>query len=1303
MMHIQRHHIARWLHGLAALFVCFAATASAWAQLSETKTYLIRSALTGKVLSNGEMGVRNASIKFEQEDPCSFGQRWTLKSTGADNTYIIVSTHYPTMAIDAAPSASRPYYAVHWDASTTSQNEQFVITPIDDLENGYIVTWTGNNKRRFMEYANGSLNISDEDDGTGKCVQMLFEETTAEPSGARPRADYNDWENETFFQENKLPAHATFMPYASTEKLHADTERYAHPWVNPTGAEWMSLNGVWNMQWTTDIAKRPTDGFYADDVDASKWDTITVPSCLEMKGYGDPYYINVGYAFADNYPYINTWAGCQNSVASYRRNFNLPEGWESGKRVVLHFDGIYSAAYVWVNGTYVGYTQGANNDAEFDLSNVVRSGNNNISVQVFRFSDASYLEGQDMWHMSGIHRDVYLYATPTTYVRDHVVTDNLAAPYTAADVNVHIDMANPSAQAVSKQVRVRLIAPDGSQVAEQTESIAFDDNETAKESDIALTGLTDLLPWTSETPNLYTVEVAQLAANGTEEMAFATKHGFRKVEIKSGKVYVNGQRVFFAGANTQDTHPLYGRSIDVATMLRDVQMMKQANMNMVRCSHYPRQAKMYSMFDYYGLYCMDEADVECHYNWEQSGNTISKAKSWRAQYLDRTSRMVIRDRNFPSVVFWSLGNESGVGSNLQATYDSTKVLDPTRYVHYEGATRGNASYTDLYSVMYPNISRVKSEANRTGGKPFFMCEFAHSMGNANGNFKEYWDLIRKSTYGMGGCVWDWVDQSICKASDIKSGALTQNGYPKYYTGNDFPNSNHQGNFVNNGLVPADRAWTPKLAEVKAVYQLIDVTAFNNDTKTATVENKYNFTNLNSFKVAYALLKNGEVVEVDTIDAPSAEPGATAQLSVPFKTQISGTDEYLLNFTFLQKEATHWSEAAYPVAQTQCALQKVEPTLPTLNDKADNAEALTIETDRSMWSIGNSLFNVKVNKSSGRFNYWTFGNYSIINNISNSPTYDNFRWVENDEASGNSLANSNGVTSTKLTTDPVLNSDGTVTFTTTQTGSYCDVVYNYKVHTNGAVDMQTVYSPHKVDNLRRIGVKFVLPKTFETVNYYAYGPWENYVDRLEASALGRYNTTVTDMFATCPHPQSCGNHQGLRDLTLADSTNQVALRIEAEGQVAFSALHYDDNTMASARHRWNLTPSNVVLHLDYYQKGIGNGSCGQGTGTLNKYLCPTSGTYTNAVRFTPFFTKDVTGIAKTTANATDITVKVVADQVVCTGTIAGGTQLRVVDLGGATIARTMAASATLQLTASLAGQPHGVYLVLVGNRCFKVIK
>ena len=515
------------------------------------------------------------------------------------------------------------------------------------------------------------------------------------------------WEDETRFEENKEPGHATYMPYASEKEMTADAKFYAKPWNDSHSSLQCSLNGDWAFNLVSEPSQRPVD-FYKEDFDVSGWKTIPVPSNWEMQGYDHPIYANVEYPHANTPPYINPRKGFNdggknygiNPVGSYVRFFDLPQGWEK-QRTFIHFGGIYSAALVYLNGKYVGYSQGANNVAEFDLTPYLRTGKNRLAVQVFRWSDGSYLECQDMFRMSGIFRDVYLYNVPTVSVRDHYLVAILdpAVGYKDGILNVSLTLDNRDREEGVKELIVRLLDPQGNAVTESMQQVSYRSVQTQCELNVSF-DLKNLQLWTAETPTLYTLHVVQ-RENGKEEMAFSTKYGFRDIAIKNALVYINGQRVFFKGTNRHDTHPLYGRAVPVESMLRDVLLMKQNNINTIRTSHYPNSERMYAMFDYYGLYTMDEADLEDHAN-----QSISDMPSWIPSFVDRIDRMVLRDRNHPSVIFWSLGNEAGGGSNFQACYDAARKLD-TRPIHYEGTRDGKPyggnRFSDLYSKMYPGM------------------------------------------------------------------------------------------------------------------------------------------------------------------------------------------------------------------------------------------------------------------------------------------------------------------------------------------------------------------------------------------------------------------------------------------------------------------------------------------------------------------------------------------------------------------------------------------------------------------------
>ena len=1258
--------------------------------------FIIREKSSGNALNTRGNNANNARIYLDEYNE---GSRenfvWQLRRTASNVEYCQFYGPYFGKAIDVALGGKN--YPLLWDASYSNENQRLQFIPIEGQKGVYRInakksgSWwglraDGNSLAMIDGYSSGSL--------------FVLEEVAADDV---PMA--NVWEDETFFGENKENGRATYMPYASVADMRSDA-RYTQPWLDPEKAEFLSLNGMWNINWVETVAERPgKDAFWGDDADVSAWNTIKVPSCLEMEGYGDPLYINVNYPFKNNPPMIEMKDGLLNSVASYRRDFDAPSDW-SDKRVFLHFDGIYGAAFVWMNGKYVGYTQSGNNDAEFDVTDHLRKGRNNVAVQVIRWSDASYLEGQDMWHMSGIHRDVYLFAAPKTFVRDHYITSKLSAAdgYKAGSMNVAVEMDNRDAAAVTKNVEVALVAPDGSLVAKKDIVFEFVAGETVKNVNVFFENLAGLQLWSAELPNLYTVEVVQKNSAGNEEFVFSTKYGFRHIEIKNGLVYVNGERVLFKGANLQDTHPVTGRSVDVATMLGDVMMMKQANMNTVRTSHYPRQAKMNAMFDYYGLYCMDEADVECHKSWDdgKENGGITNVDSWKAQYIDRTVRMVYRDRNFPSVIFWSLGNESGGGKNFGHTYAAVRALDP-RPIHYEGASRAGTAHTDIYSEMYPLLTEVDDHANgkadtsypyygNTQGQPYFMCEYAHAMGNAVGNLQEYWDAIESSKYGIGGCIWDWVDQSIYDADDIKNGNLEVNGMNKYRTGSDFPGP-HQGNFVNNGLVAGDRAWSPELTNVKYVYQYIKFLSFDAAAKQLTIKNNYDFISLDGFYLRYAVLADGIEVENGVVEMPALAPNAEGVVALPYSATAAEDVELMLNVEVCCKDDQTWVEKDYVIAAKQYAIAQRGNAPLTL---CGNEEVSLVKTS-SGYKVSSSVMEMTF-ASNGTMNSWTVNGKTIA---LEGPEYDNYRWVENDgpTESLDKYNAKNGIQS-KSATFTLADDKRSVKVVINASGWFCTYKFVYTITADGALLVDASYTVVPKD-ARRIGLSLVFPAEFEQVEYYAYGPFENYVDRCGGSTLGRYHTTVSDMFEPYPKPQSMGNREGLRDLLLFNPNEGYGIKVQTHGDVAFSVLHYKDVDLKNAGHTWELQKGNVHAHFDCAQKGIGNGSCGNVV-TLDKYLIPQGKEYGCSLLFTPV-TDAESGVESAVENV--LRFNVVDGVLLCNGELEAGMELALYNMGGVRMLSTVAEQACSSIALPVNALPHGSYIIVVSSngtrRVYKV--
>ena len=1047
-------------------------------------------------------------------------------------------------------------------------------------------------------------------------------------------------ENEKVFEHWKQKAHATFIPYSSTAMMQKD-DCYKYPWLEPKHADVLSLNGDWKFHYTADRSKgRPgKDDFYADNADVSGWDNIRVPLNWEMAGYDVPVYNNVGYPFHNNPPFIKAFDDNfdKNPVGSYRRNFTLPENWKDGRRVFIHFDGACSAIVVWVNGQYAGYSQGANTDAEFDVTNYVRKGENNVSVRVYRWSDGSYLEGQDMWHLAGIHRDVYLVSTPRTFVFDHYITSTLdaASKYTEGSLNVALTVNNPMYDKVTKNLEVELLDANDKLVASQNVQAVMTAKDSHKTFNVKMEGLKGLTPWSSENPYLYTVIVRQKQGD-KEEMVFSTKYGFRSVEQRGNLIYVNGERVFFKGVNTQDIHPLLGHAIDTETMLKDVVLMKQANVNTVRTSHYPRQPRMYAMFDYYGLYCMNEADVECHNN-----QSLSDTPSWENAYVDRTERMVLRDRNHPSVVFWSLGNESGGGQNFQATYDCVKRLLPGRdnFVHYEGYNHGE-KYSDFGSDMYPKVETVIKQSSGLHGKPYFICEYAHAMGQAVGNLQEYWNVIEKSTGIVGGCIWDWVDQGIYDTRRIKEHKPlidSKTGLHYYTSGYDYTRMNRgdngfQGDFMSNGIITPGREWTAKLEEVKYVYRDADFVGFKNHK--LILKNKSAFTNLaDAYTLTYRILADGKEVEKGAAAVPSCQPGATCDVAIPYTTAVSADKEYVVELSLNLKNDASWAKKGYSMVATQfklgadAAVASVPVADPTFVEQPHGTLPVIGKLKGKLKIEGRKVVGENFAISfaeNGTIADWTFNGKQIVMPEA-GPDFNGFRRIANDNislgATGGVAENENkeegAISGQKhLVKAPTKQGKNVVVETTVGNGKDTHAIV-YTIYPNGVVDMKVTFENSSVDT-RRVGITMQFAPGMENVEYYAKGPWSNYIDRQRSQMLGRYTTTVDGMFEEQSAPQTMGDRQGLRNLKL--SGNGTSLDITVEGMLAFSLSHVDDqqfnyDVFYGGKHPYDLTRSpQVFAHFDIRQRGIGNHSCG-GDSCLPQYQAPT-GKHVVTMRFAP---------------------------------------------------------------------------------------
>lgn len=1172
------------------------------AGFDDALTYRIRCAAQPKlVLGNGDSGENNARIVAETVGKENRGQFWNIKTIDLF-TFAVENAFYGQNFDDGGDNASIDYL-LQWPATVGQwNNARFHFVPVPGKADTYVIQSANKGKQQNMYALRG---------GQLKAVPMNLQDQTAWftfETVEKPKIQAPYWEDETIFAENKEPAVATYMPYESEQAMLADKAYYKTPWTTPVNNRYLSLNGTWRFHFVSEPSQRPMD-FWKEGYDVSAWDTIPVPSNWEMQGYDRPIYANVEYPHSNTPPYIKARPGFNdgganygiNPVGSYVRTFQVPDNWD-GRRTLIHFGGIYSAAFVWLNGQYVGYTQGANNVAEFDLTDFLHKGENTLAVQVFRWSDGSYLECQDMFRMSGIFRDVYLYNVPQLSIRDHYFTTELRNNYQEATLNIALTFGSKGEpQEGKKTVEVSLYHPNGTLMDKATVEPVFYRHGTT-ECGMKF-NLKQPKLWSAETPNLYTVHVVQKDEMGNEEMAFSDKVGFRSVEIRNSLVYINGKRVFFKGTNRHDTDPVYGRAVRTESMLRDVLLMKQNNINTVRTSHYPNAARMYAMFDYYGIYCVDEADLEDHAN-----QSISDRKSWIPAFEDRIERMVKRDRNRASVIMWSLGNEAGNGENFGPCYNKAKSLD-SRPVHYEG-TRSNGNYgggrfSDFYSKMYPGMAWMNQNTSNLD-KPMFICEYAHAMGNAIGNLKEYWDIIEGSNSCIGGCIWDWVDQAIYEPREIKQGVY------RLRTGYDFPGP-HQGNFCSNGIIPATREESPKLAEVKAAHQFVkfELKQVNPAKNLAVVllKNTYNFHDLSQYELVYDVVLNGRVAATKRLDLPAIAAGEQQEISLKLpkanlqKNSAKG-NEVLLNLRVVYKKDQTFCKAGHSVAQAQFTLSE-RTALPAIAGKGDNKWGQTLAMHETRLFNGNMA--ICIDNATGQLQSLAFNGKNVVANREGF-IYDNHRWIENDRFTNTD----NGLTGNA--TVQVTEENGLTVIKTRRDGTICATEVDYILYPQGMVDIVARFNP-KNGEVRRAGLVCAIDSTYDQVDYYAYGPMENYCDRKDGATIGRYHTTVDEMLVHYAKPQSTGGREGLRELILRNKQGE-GVKIETEGQVAFSALRYTDADLMNCNHIWELTKRPyTVLHLDAWTRGVGNASCGQDVNTLPQYRVPQQ-TLTYKLRISP---------------------------------------------------------------------------------------
>lgn len=985
-----------------------------------------------------------------------------------------------------------------------------------------------------------------------------------------------DWENPAKFAEGRLPHRATLYPYSSaTEALKGDFAQ--SPWFE-------SLNGKWKFHYAAKPADRPAD-FYRTDYDVSQWEEITVPGNWETQGFGYPIYVNTRYIFPANPPYTMHH---DNPVGSYRRSFNIPSSW-SGRKVFLHFGGATSGMYVWINGKHVGYVQGAKNPAEFDITPYIHEGSNEVACEVYRWTDGSYLEDQDFWRLSGLERDVFLYSTADTRIADIFARAGLDKGYRNGELTTDITLQNYESTAQNAKLDAVLYDAAGKKIWSGSKSVTMKPSaltEVAFESP----ALKNIRKWSAETPDLYTLVVSLTSPQGKNIESTSVKVGFRKVEIRDGQLMVNGKPIEVHGVNLHEHHELTGHAVDRETMLKDIRVMKQNNINAIRTSHYPQSPMMYDLCDEYGLYVVDEANVEIHgmgvvHNRPDTTNHPAYHPDWNGAIMDREMALVERDKNHPSVIVWSLGNEAGNGENFKDAYRWIKGRDNTRPVQFEQADE--TWNTDIVCPMYPSIDYMKEYASRKNAdRPFIMCEYAHAMGNSTGNFQEYFDIIRSSPQMQGGFIWDWVDQGFLRTDE--------NGHKYWAYGGDFGAQHYDNddNFCINGLVNPDRTPHPGLYEVKKVYQDI---RFSGDPRKGKVivENHFNQRDLSNYDLNWRLLRNGEVIRSGKLEGVNPAPNTNTEAKLPaFGVDLNDGNEYYFQIFANVKNGDEIIPSGHEQAREEFELsapRNYTPTAsnvkPTVTELADGwrvtAGDVVIVFKKDGWlksykADGRDLISKGIQPSFWRAatdNDWGDGSYRKSNAW-------RFAFENSTVKSANLTEDGNEIKVTSLRNMPDVN---------------CDLRTTYTVYGNGTLGVTEeliTRADSYIPELMRFGTSIRIPKKYDNFRWYGRGPWENYSDRRHSSFVGIHEGKVADQYFHYIRPQESGNKTEVRWAELTDNEG-FGIRVEGEGLLNVSALDVTPGMLDPGMEKHNMHQNSiwpdrwsVYLNVDLGQRGLG---------------------------------------------------------------------------------------------------------------------
>ena len=957
------------------------------------------------------------------------------------------------------------------------------------------------------------------------------------------QAQTHDWENPAVLGINKLPYHATLQLPSKWKDCR----------------EIVSLDGQWRFHWSKDPESRPVD-FYREDYDVSGWDNITVPGNWQMQGFGTPIYTNISYPFQRNRPSVTSepphdWTAHENRnpVGSYVTFIDVTKEMLS-KNLILHFGGVHSAFYVWVNGQKVGYSQNSMSPAEFDVTKFLREGSNRLAVEVYRWSDGSYLEDQDMWRLSGIFREVQLWVRPLVHIADYHVTAVPNVDFSQTQVTADISVCNTGKQKV-KDIKV-LFKIDGRMKEGFLKSLAVGDTTYLK-----ITCLIDKPRlWSAEKPNLYPFSVELQDQNGSVAEHFDYHLGVKRVECVGEVFKINGKNVKLRGVNRHDHHPLTGRYVDDATYELDLRLMKQANINFLRTSHYPDREYLYELCDRWGIYVMDEANQETH-GYGYANHEMGEDTAWEMAHVDRAESLVKRDFNHPCVILWSLGNEGGVGPNIQAMYDTVCRLDSTRLPFYDCHPR----YSALHDFGYPTPDVLKAEAEKETEKPLIAREYAHAMGNSMGNLQEYWDVIYADSSIAGAAVWDWVDQGIAKK---------ENGVTYWAYGGDFDDKPNDGPFCINGLLGSDRKPHPHYYEVQYVYQPI---AFKQEGDSIRIINRDFFTDLNEYDYYCEVYHNGELVS-GSIPILHGD-----KFEIPYPYYPYNEAELILNVYARLRQDAPWAQADYSVAREQFILKPEEfwsafGGTPAKVQKT--AQGLVAYTDQG---------TITINSSGALVSWMVDGKEMLVN-----PLEPYFWKPENDNQHAAHFAQRLSVwrdavakrTYKSFRTEACDDGLKIISETTLPVGA--DLTITYTILNDGRIKVDMDYRPTatEIPLLPKFGMRMRLPADFTQIRYYGRGPWENYPDRKRSALLGIYETSLQDYETEYIHPQDNGNRCDIRWFEIGSGSGKV--RIDGFQPLCIRAWDYGEEDLdAAPRHPQDIQRGRFVnLNVDFNIHGVG---------------------------------------------------------------------------------------------------------------------